>query len=182
MLKNLTYKKRFYYLVVVTIMVYLFSYWIAISGTVQTRKDLKKLELSLEKLRTAPESIAILEKMLNEVNSKIGENPEDIPEFQKGLLEKVSGYCVQNGLVLKDFPKVHNWRANDYQFITGYASIEGPFIPLLKLLNQLETARTSGKVVSVSFLSTEDRRLKKTRLSMSVYIQTIKQNSNAQPN
>lgn len=180
MLQKLTYKKRVIYLIVVSILVYLFSYWIAISETVKIRKDLKQLEIKLEKLEKAPQSIAVLEKKLEDMNNKIGETPEGIPEFQKGLLDKISSYCAKNSLVLKNFPKVQSWKENDYEFITGYANIEGPFIPLLKLLNQLETARSSGKVVSVSFMSTEDRRLKKTRLSMSVYVQTIKQTSNVQ--
>jgi hypothetical protein len=162
-------------------MAYMFSYWIAISGTIKTRQDLRKMDIKLEKLATAPESIDRLENRVAIVDGKIGENPGDIPEFQKNMLDKISSYCAQNGLVLKDFPKIHSWQKNDYQFITGYANIEGPFIPLLKLLYQLETSHTSGRIVSVTFASIEDHRIKKTRLTMSVYVQTIKQISNVQP-
>jgi hypothetical protein len=152
---------------------------IAISQTVKTRQKLIDLNEKLSQVETAPETIATLEKRLSDINSKIGENYNNTPEFQKNLLDQISEYCAKFGLVLREFPQVHNWKKQDYEFITGYAKIEGPFIPLLKLLYELESSHAFGRIVSVDYFSYEDRRAKKLRLTMSIYVQTIKQTSNA---
>jgi hypothetical protein len=178
MFKGLSYKQQLYYLLASGVLFFILAYWIAISKTLETGKNLKAVAKKLEQVKTAPENIATFEKRLAVINSKIGENLSDIPEFQKNLLDRISSYCAENSLVLKEFPQVHSWQKQDYLFITGYASIEGPFIPLLKLLYNLETTHSLGRIVSVDFSSREDRKLKRTRLTMSVYIQTIKQAKN----
>jgi hypothetical protein len=174
MLKGLTYKQQFFYLVLIGILAFILAYWIAISRTVETRSNLKDIRKKMEQIGTAPENIALLEKRVALINKIIGENPNDIPEFQKNLLNIISNYCAENSLILKEFPQIHTWQEQDYQFITGYASIEGPFTTLLKLLYNLESTHSVGRIVSVDFSSVEDRKLKRTRLTMSIYIQTIK--------
>jgi hypothetical protein len=180
MIRNLTYKQRFYYLLGMGMLVYILSYGVAISGTIKTWHDLKETDVKLKKLSAAPANIKALEKSLDAINFKIGTNQGDVSDFQKTLLDGISSYCIQNGLILKEFPRIHAWQKGNYEFITSYACIEGPFVPLLKLLYKMEVTHATGRIVSVSFFSTEDRRTKKTRLSMSLYIQTIKQIGNVQ--
>jgi hypothetical protein len=175
---KLTYKKRLYLLLGAGLFVFFLSYRIAIIETVKISKNLKDIREKLSQIETAPESIAILEKKIASINKMIGENLNDVPEFQKTLLDRISSFCNENSLVLREFPQVHSWTKQDYQFITCYASMEGSFIPLLKLLFDLETHFVSGRMVSVDFYSNEDHRLKKRRLIMSIYIQTIKQTKN----
>lgn len=178
MFKHITYKKRLLLLIAFGIIALVLSYLIAFSATINLKHDLNNLDLKLEKLEQAPGQIEMMENKLTVLNDKIGESHVNIPDFQIQMLDKISSYCTQNELILKEFPKAHSWQENNYQFITGYATIEGSFIALLRLLHQLETSYNSGRIASVSFVSKEDRRIKKTRLTMSVYIQTIKQIDN----
>jgi hypothetical protein len=179
MYDSFSFKTRFYFLIGGGVLVYILAYWIAISGTIKIRNELKDLNVKLEEVTSAPENIASLEHNIEIANQKIGQNPSEITDFQKNMLNKISSYCMQNGLILKDFPKLHLIEGTEYQIIIGYAEIEGRFVPLLKLLYQLEMSRSVGRVVSVGFYSIEDRRLKKIRLSMKIYVQNIKLIKNA---
>jgi len=164
-----------YLLFLAGIVAFIMAYKVAISETVKTRKNLADIREKLDLIELAPKSIAYYENRIESVNLKLGDSKCDPTDFQKDILNRISTYCAQNALVLKDFPQIHVFHKQDYQFLTGFASIEGSFIPLLKLLHELETSPIHGRIVSVGFFSYEDRRLKMKKLTMSVYIQTIKQ-------
>ena len=174
MLKKISNRKGFLYLVASGIILLVLVYAIAISPTVEIIKDLRALESKNELIRTAPETIAATEMELASLNEIIGAGNTDGSGFQNTLLNRISNYCAKNDLLLREFPPVITWQKGDYGFITANLIIEASFIPLLKLLYDLETSDTPGKIISVSFNTNEDRKTKLTRLSMSVYIQTIK--------
>lgn len=155
------------------------TYWVAILPTIQISRQLRDTKAKLLQVENAPEIIAQFQKQMNSINSKIGENYSQGPEFQKNILDEISKYCEIHSLTLREFPEVHTYQKQDYEFITAYARIEGEFIPLLKLLYELESGRLYGRLISVDFLSTDDFKSKRLRLTMSIYIQTIKQNNNA---
>jgi hypothetical protein len=181
MLDKLSYKHRFYILLAAGIIVFLLSYWLAISRTVATFKQLRLMERSLRNVESAPENIAVYENKLQIANKKIGENLEnETVDFQKNLLDVISLYCAGNSLILREFPRVHKWQKKDYQFITCYANIEGTFIPLIKLLDNVEKSQRTGRIVSVNFSTYEDHLTRRLRLTMSIYVQIIKQNYETQ--
>jgi hypothetical protein len=179
MLKNLTYKKRLICLMIAGLLILLLAYQVAIFPTLKLRRDLNSLQSKLAQVEKAPGIIAGYETRLAEINAKIGGNYSQNPDFQKNLLNEISSNCERYSLMLRDFPQVHVWQKQNYDFITGYARIEGSYISLLKLLYKLESGHFYGRLVSVDFLSTEDLRAKKLRLTMAIYIQTIKQSENA---
>lgn len=173
MLKNLPYRKRLIYLLIFGLIILLLAYHIAISPTIKLKKDLDSLQVKLIQVEKAPETIKYYENRLTEINTKIGKNYNQNQNFQKNLLNEISSNCDRYSLVLKDFPQVHIWQKQNYNFITGYARVEGSYIPLLKLLYKLETDHSYGRLVSVDFLTFEDLKAKKTRLTMAIYLQTI---------
>jgi hypothetical protein len=174
MKKTVPYKKRFCYLVASGVLVFILAYRIAISRTITTINKLHKIESFSGQFETARLNIAGAEKQLQVINARIGEYFGDKTAFQRDLFNRTSIYCADNSLIIKDFPQVHCWKKQDYQFLTGFARLEGTFLPLLKFINNIENSHLYGRIVSLSFSANEDRKMKKTRLSLSIYIQTIK--------
>jgi hypothetical protein len=178
MLRKMTYRRRLILLSIIVVFIIPFTFQVAISPTIKLKKDLNKLRENLMQIEKAPLTILRYEKRLREVNAKIGENYDQNVDFQKNLLNEISKSCDKYGLILREFPQVFVWKNQNYDFITGYARIEGSFIPLLKLLNKIETERFYGKLVSVNFMTENDFKAKRLRLTMSIYIQMIKQSTN----
>ena len=176
------YRKRFLLLVATGTVGIILAYLLAITPTVKLHHQLKDIKGKLSQLESAPDSIASLERRLEEINHKIGESYSQGPEFQKNLLGEISTHCQKFSLVLSEFPQVHTFRRQDYEFITEYAKIEGKYLSLLKLLYMIETTGSFGRLVSVNFQSVEDLRTKETKLTMAIYVQTVRQTKDAKDN
>jgi hypothetical protein len=175
-----SYRKRVFFLGAGAVLALILSYTLAISETVKVRRELIAMQENLSKVSSAPRTISLLERKTTELDLKIGSVNNGYPDFQKGLLDEVSRYCSAHSLILRDFPQVHSFKTQDYEFITGYAKVEGSFIPLVQLLYNLERKSESGRICSVDFNCLEDRKAKKLRLTMSFYIQIVKHPENDQ--
>jgi len=134
------------------------------------------MEQQLSMAENAPEKIAGIKNRIAEIETRIGSNQSMEVDFQDLLLEKVSGYCKLNNLVLKEFPQTHSFSQQDYLIETNTIVVEGGFIKLLKLVYSLENDFEIGKVVSVKFSTKEDFRSKQLCLSAIIYYQNIKMN------
>jgi hypothetical protein len=84
----------------------------------------------------------------------------------------------KNGLILKDFPQPFVGVENGYITKTAQLTVEGDFIPLLKLIYFLETDYSVGKVVAVGFKTSKERRTRKRKLNTTIYLQNVKAETN----
>lgn len=181
MIKNLTYKQRLAGLSVLALLSVFLVYFIALSETVRVKRNLDDVEGKLAGLEALPQKIKSAENELALLNRKIGEDIQGNQEFQKTLFDQVSGNCSKYSLVLRDFPRIETFQDMGFTYLTGYARVEGPYIALLKMLYSLETGPSPGRILSVDFISAEDRRMNRLRLTMAVYFQTTKQDNYAYP-
>lgn len=179
MISKLTYKQRFIGLCGIAVLAIILVYVIAISETIRIKQEMKDIEEKLADLESLPQKISETEYELSLLNNQVGEDFQNNQEFQKTLFDLISKHCTENSLVLRNFPRIETWQNMGYTYLTGYAQVEGSFKSLLKTLYSLETGSSPGKIISVDFLSAEDRRMRRFRLTMSIYIQTIKQNDYA---
>lgn len=150
----------------------------SIRKTFGLKSQCNDFEEQLISASDAPNKITQLENKLNSINKTIGTNITSDLDFQELLLEKVSNYCNDNKLILKELPQTHIYKNRDYNIETNMVVVEGSFIKLLKLVYMLEQEFKLGKVISVKFESEKDLITKKIRLSASIYFQNIKNNIN----
>ena len=132
----------------------------------------------LEIVENAPQQIASLETKIEEIEQVIGKNFNAGCDIQQQILEKISNYCIENKLVVKEFPKKLSSYDQQYMIETNRVVIEGSFTGLLKLLHFLEQDKQIGRVVSVDFQTNQDFKTKRTILTMSIFIQNIKTGTN----
>jgi hypothetical protein len=93
---------------------------------------------------------------------------------QQLILSLVSSFCAKNNLVLQELPKTKSYSENDILVETNYLVIEGDFIRLLRLLNMLEQNKDAGRVSSSRFQAKKNLKSKKIELTLTIYIQNIK--------
>ncbi len=123
----------------------------------------------------APEKIQSIMNRLGTIEQSIGSNAKNDAGFQEKLLGKISSYCQEQKIILREFPQTHWYEQQDYTVETYTVVLEGSYIKLLKLLNMLESEHY-GKITSVKFESQKDYISNITKLTATIYLQNIKNN------
>lgn len=181
--KDLTYKQKNKYLLLGALLFAIVAYVTTISNTVKLYKDNTKLESRIGKAENAPSGIADLRRALEGLNGKLNDYLIDTTKEQEHTLEVVSEFCSKKRLVVKELPKRTVTTEKDFTIITSILKIEGSYVELLRLLNELEYVQKLGRVSSVSWKSSIDSKTKRTVLSMTVFLQNITVNKeNAKEN
>jgi len=173
MLKNLTYKRKFYLLLTGLVIIYILAYNLSIKETIKLGKEKVKLKNKLSLLVNADEKIKLYEKEINnyEQNLNYGEEIEWEPE--KYLIDIIGTYCNQSGLILNEFPGIHEQQRGKFSVYTYIFTIEGSFHELLELLYKVEDIKIPGTLVSAEFIKNFDKKLNKQRLFLTMYIQRV---------
>lgn len=174
MLKNLSYKKKNILLLSACLLFGFIIYLYAFERTFGLMDECALLEEQLQQAENAPQKLSELKIELNAIESRLGEGGKFGGDVQQALLEKISRYCNENNIALREFPQPVVSQEQDYIVETNVVVIEGSFIKLLKLVYQLEQVQRTGKVAAVHFMAKEDLRTKRLQLTASLYLQNIK--------
>lgn len=171
MLKKLSYKKRLTYLPAAFLLAVLLVYLLDIRETLSVRSECQTL---LEQTRTAedaPKQMALIRTQLDELNNVMGK--DTVQSESDPLLEFVSGLNSGN-INLVDFQPLHMFEHQNYLVETRVAVFEGSYVNLVKFLFHLEHDFKGGKVVSVKFQTEINYKTNRTRLLMTLLVQSVK--------
>lgn len=146
-------------------------YTFAIRNTIETRSACSAIEARLDSAAGAPERLRQLQQELRELESSGGENDTSRTLHEK-LLGIVSPYCSEHRITLRDFAPPVRYRTGDWEIETHPFTVQGEYIPLLKLLHHIEKEKC-GKVISADFHSKQDAKTKELTLTLTVYVQNI---------
>jgi hypothetical protein len=169
--KNLTYRTRMKLMPLLILLAGLLVYWMAIGNTVELASQVKELELKASRLSDAPLQIQMLKRRLQEMESRIGNHSGTIS--QEEIFRKLSAYCRQNGLVIREFPVPHKVISDDYRVDTYRTGVEGNYRQLLRLVYHLEQQTYLGKMAGLKFELKKDRRTREEYLVLNVFLQTV---------
>jgi len=175
---NISYKRRTVILMLGFLVLLFGAYHMAIIETLVLKRKYKEITRKVLSLENAPAEIASLEGQLKEIQAMVGQTYDAGVDIQEDLLETIAYYCQKYGLEIREVPKVHVTEDLNYFLETSNFQVQGRFIPLLKLLNMLESQNGYGRLLSAEFLKEKDLKTKKSRLILSVYIQNVKQKDN----
>ncbi|MCW3787906.1 hypothetical protein [Plebeiibacterium sediminum] len=176
MWNNLSYKKRFYRIIIGLILLICLSYKFAFQNTLLLKDNLEQLKTELRKIENAPYKLNMIQQKLDEIDTRIG----DVNfEIDKGgyLIDIIGDFCKRNDLVLNEIPQKHVFNKENFNVVTFKVLIEGSFKRQLQLLNEIEDQPIIGKVRSVCFESKYDLKLKKKFLYGSYLFQSLKESN-----
>lgn len=174
MWKDWSYKKRNQALLILSGIGVLMIWWLAVSDTVGLMSDCMELQRKIEVtagLSSSLQDLNLRQQRLSAITGTDGDQSEDL---HQELLERVSGYCAENGLVLEEFPQPMISQTNDFQVETTIFKVEGRFVPLLRLVYDLEQVWALGKISGVSFASRKNNRANRKELTVSICFQQVK--------
>lgn len=164
------YKKKYMMLLILSPVILMMVYRLAISGTVKLGSDIDKLEADIESSSMAPANIGRLSRELDYLKKRI-EGRSDI-SGEQSLFTHIADYCKRKRLKLKSFPSAHKVKTMDYSCTTSIVCVEGSYKQLLKLIHYFEYKKKQ-LLRSVSFDLVKDRISRKEKLQLKIYIQTI---------
>lgn len=174
MLKSLTYKQRFIYLLIGGAFMLVLIYAFSINETIKLRSNYNDLKKRYDGVFDASSSILFYERELVKIDSLIGSENYKGNYTQEELLRKVTEFGRVNNLTIINFPKPHEYVDNGYKVLTYKASVSGRFSDLLRLLYDLEIGNYPGVIKSVDFNLDKSPSQSKVMLVMTIYIQEIK--------
>jgi len=100
-------------------------------------------------------------------------NPLD-QNMQNRLLEGIVNYCQTNNIELREFPEPLLYSKDGNIIETSIVSVESDFVKILGLVYELEKKMDSGKVTSVNYRTTKNKKTKRIELLADIYVQNIK--------
>ncbi len=154
----------------------LLLYWIAVSDTVEAAQSCERLQEQYEQVGEIESKLMEVRRQLTLSGASLG-MVKGSEEFQTGLLAAVSGYCSEKGIELVDFPASEFYTEGGMTVETIAFTVEGAFIPTVRLIHHLETEAKVGKLSSTAYRRTITKKDKRTVLRTTIHIQHVKQAS-----
>jgi hypothetical protein len=170
MAPNISYKQKLKILPYLFLAVIILVYWIAVSGTVDLFRACTELQRQIVSAGVAPRQIDSLASRLNDLNRLTGNNETGIETDP--FLNFISTRTNSSNRLIKYLP-LHFFRNKSYLIETRSAVFEGSFRSLTEFLFALEKEYPSGKIVSVKFETETNLKTEKTRLLMTLFIQSV---------
>lgn len=153
-----------------------------LSDTINLAIENSELEQQISDNLDAPKQIQTIQQKLQTIEQLIGNDTYQEIDIHQTLLEAITGFVQKNELVLQDFPQPFVSIDNGYITKTAKVTVQGDFIPLLKLLYFLEHKYQVGKVVAVDYKATNDLRTRNKELNSIIYLQNVKAENNEEKN
>ncbi len=170
-LKKMTYSTKMKLLPFAFLLGGILVYFLAISNTVELSIEVRQLNNQMARLSDAPLQIQILKQRLKEIEDRIGTHSGNIS--QEVIFQKLSIYCKENKLTIREFPLPHELSTDDYSVETYLLEVDGTYTKLLKMVYYLEQETYLGKVSGLHFLLKKDKRSREEYLSLTIFLQTV---------
>jgi hypothetical protein len=172
MFKNLSYKQKIKLTGLGALLALLLCYRFSISRTIDEYR-LYADRSSVARGAAGATTLQGIQAKERRVAAMVGRYALDTLLPEKNLLSVAGNYCKNNGLLLKEYRPFHFSRNDSIPVLTRIVTVQGAFIPCLKLWYAIETGGKVGKLSSAEFKSYTDPLDKKTKLDCTLYIQNL---------
>lgn len=154
---------------VVVVLVLVLVYKGSISRTIHYSQANKSLKANIERAASAPAEITQLQTQLAKLQHSALK-----PYDRERLLEVVTTFCRENGLLVKTFPQAKSNQQNDSEIVTNEIEVEGSYQSIVKLVYLLEQQEKLGSVSSLTFSIHKDRITRKISLHATIIFRNLK--------
>jgi hypothetical protein len=166
--ETLTYKKKFYFLLLFTVILAMTAYKRSFSLTLRSHKDLINLESNYTFYKDNYKDINYLKQKSDYLNLILGQEKIEPELIQQKIFEFVSAYNSTKVISLKD---IHIYKENNYIISTFELVVKSDYNNLSTLLYDYEKKFGYAKVVSYEYFVEENHKLNKNELYLKIYFQ-----------
>lgn len=144
-------------------------YQFAIKHTTEAANTNAAFEEEIVSGKNASIEINQLKNNLLQYNSLLGTSDEEYSHEK--ILLTISEYCTKHQLIIDKFPEETISNYGDFQLASNIIEVRGSFKELTHLIYFLEKTSPVGKLISVTYKKSQDKKTKKTILTVRIYIQ-----------
>ena len=173
-LASINNKRKVQLLAVGGLLFMLLIYYWAVKPTLDMLSENKRINQQIALSENAPQKMQDMEHRLLNLQKLTKNYTLDSTESENELVGVLSMFCNSHKLELYKVHPVSLQEEKNYFIETSTFSVRGNYTDLLKLVYDLEQIDRKGRVVSTSFHSFVDPKIRKMVLETTIYIQNIK--------
>ncbi|WP_179008669.1 hypothetical protein [Winogradskyella forsetii] len=169
MFDNISYKKKFFILILVGVLLSISAYKRSFSLTIDSYKESKSLNERLNYINSASNDVSALDKEIKFLNNLIGEESIEPELVQQEILNFVTNN--HNRVSVDNIEEVHNAKDNDFIIYSNQLTLEGSFRDLLEVIYNFEKKFTYSRLVNVTFFIKKDFKTRTEKLYSKIIFQ-----------
>lgn len=163
-------KRKLIVLAVISVLLLLIAWRVAITPTLKLRKSNKQLEKEIVDVKTISSQIQFYKHSLDEIKLTSGwEKQKDIEQV---VFDYFSDYCNRKSMLLMNFPEPHVFANDDYEINTWEIQVKGSYFEILRLADSVERNLKSAKFIGLQMTITKKPGKKQEFLIGKFYIQS----------
>ena len=162
-------KKKYHILLSGTFLFCLLAYWLAFGKTWNLYCSVQQLQQQKSSATGILQEINALQKQTEKMNK--GQQNKGFT--QNYFFQSMTAYCQEQKLAIHEMPQSKIYRQEDLEILQNHLLVEGNFVPMVRLINELEDKQQLGRVVSAEFMLTKNFQSRKNELTAALSIQNI---------
>jgi len=174
MFNNISYKKRFYSIIILFVIVLLASYKKTYQHVFFAKKQLDVVEQKLQGVEDSNNQISILQNEISIVDNIIGGQTKDSEQVQHLILDFVSK--SNNKINVYAIDDTHIYHDEEFTVYTNSIELQGDYVDLTKLLFEIENLFNYSKVISAQLYTIKDYRNNSKNLYLKLIFQNYEKN------
>ncbi len=118
--------------------------------------------------------LAAVRRQLSRIEQVISADASMIGRTQQLLIEKINRICSRHNLKITNVPSPVEYTQAGYQVITNEVEVQGSYLGLVQLVDQMEKEFEQARIVSVDYYSRKNLQNNQYKLYARIYFQNIK--------
>jgi len=166
-------KNKIVALLIGFVFVLVLSYSLAISKTLDIRKQYKTLKNEESQFNNLSQQLSMLHKKDAHLDSILASLNLGNTSIENNLLRVVNQETDKNDLKVMDFDPPHTYQMDGTTYKTFNFVLRGNFTDILKTIHTLEMKSSFGEVAHIEFIKQKNYRTSKYFLEATILIQKI---------
>ena len=164
----MTYKQRNGLLLATSGLLFLFIITVSCRPTLQARQQHQFMQQQISRAATASQQLQQLEAQMAELKAL-----SIAPYKRELLLEKVTGFCRDKGLLVTAFPQAERLQQDEATVVTHQIEVQGSYEAMVQLVYLLEQEDRLGAISSLRFFKHKDRKDRRQRLRANITLRNL---------
>lgn len=174
MFKNISYRNRFYIVILLMTILATASYFFAIRNTISVVHECNYYKDKTKSYELLQSQESQLKSDLLFINQVIVNDSATTDEFSKQIFDFISHITNSHEVAITNFDQPLVSDESGFKVETYSLTISGTFIQLLKACNEIEKKIKIGRMVSMDFYTEKKSQKKTEELYLNIYIQCVK--------
>jgi len=166
---NITYKKKFFILILIGVILSITAYKRSFSLAINSFQESKTLSERLNYINAASNDIGTLDKEIQFLNNLIGEDNIEPELVQQEILNFITSNNKRVAVI--NIEEVHTANDNGFTIYSNQLTLQGAFKDLLEATYSFEKEFVYSRLVNVTFFRKKDFKTRREKLYSKIIFQ-----------